>query len=185
MSVDSSIVRAHQHAAGEPGDHAIGRSRGGLTTKIHLARDGHGRPLSVALTGGNVNDCTQFTTVMAGVDPAGPHPDAPYSLIIDGELFDAPPWSRTHRRVSRIGWEPVCGFTTDQARMFTVDADLTQPIPSTPPARGRGPGLPNRNPGITAAASMSPPGQHPTATGRRGGNLRPHRTRLRPAAGRP
>ncbi|MFJ1764800.1 hypothetical protein ACIOD2_31055 [Amycolatopsis sp. NPDC088138] len=42
----------------EPGDHAIGRSRGGPTTKIHLACDGHGRPLPVVLTGGNVNDCT-------------------------------------------------------------------------------------------------------------------------------
>ncbi|WP_434453133.1 transposase [Lentzea sp. E54] len=85
VSVDSSIVRAHQHAPepaahpwprpaqgadgsrgghSEPADHAIGRSRGGPTTKIHLACDGHGRPLSVVLTGGNVNDCTQFITVI-------------------------------------------------------------------------------------------------------------------------
>jgi hypothetical protein len=54
-----------EHA--EPVDHAIGRSRGGPTTKIHLACDGHGRPLSVVLTGGNVNDCTMFTQVMTGV----------------------------------------------------------------------------------------------------------------------
>jgi len=27
----------HGYAAGEPVDHALGRSRGGLTTKIHLA----------------------------------------------------------------------------------------------------------------------------------------------------
>ena len=54
VSVDSTIARAHQHAAGartrpqdlkelpggvvdEPEDHALGRSRGGLTTKIHLS----------------------------------------------------------------------------------------------------------------------------------------------------
>ncbi len=61
----------------EPGDHAIGRSRGGLTTKIHLACDGHGRPLSVVLTGGNVNDCTQFTTVMAGIEFRRPGPGRP------------------------------------------------------------------------------------------------------------
>ncbi|WP_308190029.1 IS5 family transposase [Streptomyces sp. MBT42] len=44
VPVDSTVLRAHQHAAGahrngapadEPADHAIGRSRGGLTTKIH------------------------------------------------------------------------------------------------------------------------------------------------------
>lgn len=51
----------------EPVDHAIGRSRGGPTTKIHLACDGHGRPLTVVLTAGNVNDCTMFTQVPAGI----------------------------------------------------------------------------------------------------------------------
>jgi len=51
----------------EPVDHAIGRSRGGLTTKIHLACDGLGRPVSMVLTAGNVNDCTMFTQVLAGI----------------------------------------------------------------------------------------------------------------------
>lgn len=51
----------------ESDDHAIGRSRGGLTTKIRLAFDGLGRPLSIVLTGGNVNDCTVFTQVLAGI----------------------------------------------------------------------------------------------------------------------
>ncbi|SCG01194.1 Transposase DDE domain-containing protein, partial [Streptomyces sp. DconLS] len=46
-----------------PGE-AIGRSRGGLTTKIHLACDGQGRPLAFTITAGNVNDCTQFEQVM-------------------------------------------------------------------------------------------------------------------------
>lgn len=30
----------------EPGDHALGRSRGGLSTKTHVAVDGRGRPLA-------------------------------------------------------------------------------------------------------------------------------------------
>ncbi|QKV75525.1 transposase [Amycolatopsis sp. Hca4] len=59
----------------EPGDHAIGRSRGGPTTEIHLACDGHGRPLSVALTGGNVHDCPMFTQVMAGIEFRRSGPD--------------------------------------------------------------------------------------------------------------
>jgi transposase len=65
----------------EPVDHAIGRSRGGTTTKIHLPCDGHGRPLSVVLTGGNVNDCTMFEQVMAGICiPRHPRrwPDRPW-----------------------------------------------------------------------------------------------------------
>ncbi|WP_376765463.1 IS5 family transposase [Streptomyces sp. KhCrAH-43] len=74
VSVDSTIVRAHQHAAGarkkgapadEPDDHAIGRSRGGLTTKIHLAADGHCRPLAFVLTAGQAGDAPAFPDVMA------------------------------------------------------------------------------------------------------------------------
>ncbi|WP_371628382.1 MULTISPECIES: IS5 family transposase [unclassified Streptomyces] len=76
VSVDSTIVRAHQHAAGgkrghtegdEAGDHALGRSRGGLSTKLHLVCDGHGRPLAFVLTGGNVNDCTRFEEVLDAI----------------------------------------------------------------------------------------------------------------------
>ncbi len=51
--------------AGEPDDHAIGRSRGGLTTKIHLAADGHCRPLTFHLTAGQAGDAPAFTEVMA------------------------------------------------------------------------------------------------------------------------
>ncbi|MEU7341969.1 IS5 family transposase [Streptomyces sp. NPDC007074] len=83
VCIDSTTVRAHQHAAGAPkkGQHwpgeAIGRSRGGLTTKIHLACDGHGRPLAFTLTAGNVNDCTQFEAVMARIRIARCGPGRP------------------------------------------------------------------------------------------------------------
>ncbi|MEZ0156211.1 MULTISPECIES: IS5 family transposase [Streptomyces althioticus group] len=65
VQIDSTIVRA-QHAAGtgrkgggtgdEPDDHALGRSRGGLTTKIHLACHGKGRPLAFLVTPGQRHD---------------------------------------------------------------------------------------------------------------------------------
>ncbi|MFB7338397.1 IS5 family transposase [Streptomyces adustus] len=71
VSVDSTIVRAHQHATGAPKrglrSPGLGRSRGGLTTKIHLACDVLGHPLAFTVTGGNTNDCTQFTDVMAAI----------------------------------------------------------------------------------------------------------------------
>ncbi|MFB8243307.1 IS5 family transposase [Kitasatospora purpeofusca] len=76
VSVDSTVVRAHQHATGgkrgpstgdEAGDHALGRSRGGLSTKLHLACDGRGRPLGFVLTGGNANDCTRLEAVLEDI----------------------------------------------------------------------------------------------------------------------
>ncbi|MFB7541426.1 IS5 family transposase [Streptomyces zaomyceticus] len=74
VSVDSTIVRARQHAAGarklgapadEPEHHALGRSRGGLTTKIHLAADSRCRPLAFVLTPGQAGDAPAFPQVMA------------------------------------------------------------------------------------------------------------------------
>ncbi|WP_234331366.1 IS5 family transposase [Streptomyces mediolani] len=71
VSVDSTIVRAHQHAAGARKGGlrgpALGRSKGGLTSKIHLACDGRGRPLAFVVTGGNTNDCTRFTAVIEAI----------------------------------------------------------------------------------------------------------------------
>nr|WP_323185052.1 IS5 family transposase [Kitasatospora purpeofusca] len=51
----------------EAGDHALGRSRGGLSTKLHLACDGRGRPLGFVLTGGNTNDCTRLEAVLEAI----------------------------------------------------------------------------------------------------------------------
>jgi transposase len=56
--IDSSIVKAHQHSAGAAGggDQGIGKSRGGLTTKIHMSVDSCGFPLNFEITGGEVHD---------------------------------------------------------------------------------------------------------------------------------
>ncbi|WP_208948773.1 IS5 family transposase [Streptomyces subrutilus] len=82
VSVDSAICRAHQHAAGarkcraadpgratpglaaEPDDHALGRSRGGLTTKVHMAVDASFHVLAAVVTAGHRADAPVFTEVM-------------------------------------------------------------------------------------------------------------------------
>ncbi|WP_445021016.1 IS5 family transposase [Streptomyces sp. SAS_276] len=46
---------------------ALGRSRGGFTTKVHLSADGRCRVLSIVLTPGQRADCTQFEAVMARI----------------------------------------------------------------------------------------------------------------------
>ena len=54
--VDSTVVRAHQHAAGakgrDPAGEALGRSRGGFSTKLHLRAERGGKPMVLVLTGG-------------------------------------------------------------------------------------------------------------------------------------
>ena len=66
--IDSSSIRVHQHAANvkrgsaetEEGHDAparyMGRSRGGLTTKIHALVDANGNPVALKLTEGQAHD---------------------------------------------------------------------------------------------------------------------------------
>lgn len=100
ISVDSTISRAHQHAAGarrfpdrqkeppggvqvEPADHALGRSRGGWTTKTHLACEQGRKLLSAVITAGQRGDSPQFIPVLAKVHIAparrwaSPHASGP------------------------------------------------------------------------------------------------------------
>ena len=56
--IDGSYIRVHQHASGARHgfERAIGQSRGGRTTKIHLATDANGLPIDFKITGGEVHD---------------------------------------------------------------------------------------------------------------------------------
>ncbi|WP_456726233.1 IS5 family transposase [Bradyrhizobium sp. USDA 3397] len=56
--IDSSIVRVHQHGActAKNQRQSIGRSRGGLTSKIHALVDSNGLPVRLALTPGEAHD---------------------------------------------------------------------------------------------------------------------------------
>lgn len=49
----------------EPGHHALGRSRGGLSTKVHTAVDGNGRPLAILLTPGQAGDAPMMLPLLA------------------------------------------------------------------------------------------------------------------------
>jgi transposase len=53
-------------------DEALGRSRGGLSTKVHLACDGQGRPLSVIVTPGQRHESTQLEAVLDAIRVARP-----------------------------------------------------------------------------------------------------------------
>lgn len=70
--------RAHQ---------AIGRSRGGLSTKVHALVDGRGLPLAAVLTAGQAGDNPQLQVLLADVAvprPGGGRPrSCPDRLVAD------------------------------------------------------------------------------------------------------
>lgn len=51
----------------EPADHGLGRSRGGLTSKIHLAVEQGQKPLAVVITAGQRGDSPQFEPVLEAI----------------------------------------------------------------------------------------------------------------------
>ncbi|WP_199838256.1 IS5 family transposase [Streptomyces sp. IMTB 1903] len=84
IDVDSTVCRVQQHAAGarkrgicrrsppggvasEPADHGLGRSRGGLTTKLYLAVKQGQKPMSIVITAGQRGDSPQFEVVLGRI----------------------------------------------------------------------------------------------------------------------
>ncbi len=90
----------HRFRGAEPPNHAIGRSRGGLTTKIHLVCDGGGRPLSLHLSAGNVNDTTELERLLDGIHVARAGPGRPRTRP-DHLIADKGYSSRANRQLLR------------------------------------------------------------------------------------
>lgn len=72
--VDGSIVRAHHASVGgskntsvDPKENALGRSRGGYSSKLHIACDDEGVPVGIVVTPGQINEPTVFHQLMASV----------------------------------------------------------------------------------------------------------------------
>jgi hypothetical protein len=75
--IDTSIVRVHQHAAciARNKSQSMGRSRGGLTSKIHAVVDSSGLPVRLALTTGEAHDSRLAAKLLVpaevGINAAG------------------------------------------------------------------------------------------------------------------
>lgn len=70
IALDSTHVKVHRSASGAPhrvGDEAIGRSRGGATTKLHLVSDQRARPLAVHLTAGHASDAANLLLTLNAI----------------------------------------------------------------------------------------------------------------------
>jgi transposase len=101
--------------AHEPDDHALGRSRGGLTTKLHLACEQQFKPLAVVLTPGQAGDSPQFTTVLDQIRVPRHGPGRPRTRP-DRVLADKAYSSRANRTLLRDrGIKATIPIPADQA----------------------------------------------------------------------
>lgn len=71
IQIDSTYIKAHQHSAGAKkrysAQECIGKSCGGLTSKIHSLTNENGKVIRFLVTQGNINDCTQFENLIESV----------------------------------------------------------------------------------------------------------------------
>ena len=112
LIIDTTIIRAHPCAAGAlktsggQACQALGRSRGGFSTKIHIAVDGLGNPLRFMLTAGQRHDITCAEALVDGYNSEYVIADTSYdamafieSITPKGVVSVIPP--RANRRDSR------------------------------------------------------------------------------------
>ena len=99
--------RAEKGAFGQ----AIGRSRGGRTTKIHALTDADGRPRVVLLTPGNVADITVAPTLIAAAGLI--------ERLVADKGYDA---DSLRRLLTAQGTEAVIPSTRSRKRPIPYDA---------------------------------------------------------------
>jgi len=82
VMIDSTIVRAHQCASGykkgQAEEQGLGRSKGGLSSKIHIITDALGNPLKFIVTPGQRSDITQAQALADGIQSASVLADKGY-----------------------------------------------------------------------------------------------------------
>ena len=73
FSIDSTCIKVHESANGgkKTGNKAVGRTRGGLNTKLHAIVDGLGNPVEFLLSAGNDHDSTHAVELLKKVDITG------------------------------------------------------------------------------------------------------------------
>jgi transposase len=81
--IDTSVVRVHQHGACVAGNREqhMGRSRGGLTSKIHAVVDANGLPVQLGLTPGEAHDNRLCPELLTGLQPQ--------SMLVADRGYDA------------------------------------------------------------------------------------------------
>ena len=90
-------------------DEAIGRSRGGLSTKIHCVTDGLGNPVDFILTGGQVNDSQRAEELLDGKNVA---------FVIADKAYDS---DRILGKVSTMGAVAVIPPTANRKEKRNYD----------------------------------------------------------------
>jgi transposase len=107
--IDTSVIRVHQHAACTIRNkrQSMGRSRGGLTSKIHALVDTNGLPIRLAVTAGEAHDNRLAGKLLSRVKSG--------TMLLADRGYDAD-WIRAFT-AERGAWATAClGFCRAPSR---------------------------------------------------------------------
>ena len=93
---------------------ALGRSRGGLTTKIHMLADALGRPLRFILTGGQVHDIITAPALLEGLEGGA---------VIADKAYDS---NALRQMIADTGMPPSSPRTRSRKILIPHDTDALQ-----------------------------------------------------------
>ena len=113
VMIDGTIVRVHQHGAGARGgtqNQAIGRSRGGLTTKIAALVDALGNLVCFTLLPGQRHDIKSVDDLLEGID---------CEAFLGDKAFDA---KALRARLAQEGIEAVIPQRKGAAELIDVES---------------------------------------------------------------
>ena len=109
LSMDSTCIKVHETANGgeKRENKAVGRTRGGLNTKLHAIVDSLGNPVEFLLSAGNDHDCVHAVELLETVEISGSNvlADRAYGAQGIREYIsrDAPPQSNISKPWS-VDW---------------------------------------------------------------------------------
>ena len=113
VMIDGTIIRGHQHGAGARGgtqNQAIGRSRGGLTTKIAALVDAPGNLVRFTLLPGQRHDIKSVDDLLEGID---------CEAFLGDKAFDA---KALRARLAQDGIEAVIPQRKGAAELIDVES---------------------------------------------------------------
>lgn len=104
------VLRAHKKSGGQEAQ-ALGRSRGGFSTKIHVAVDALGNPLRIRLTSGQAHDIKQAPQMLQGLITQQVIADRGYAaqtlideIVKTGAIAVIPPHARAKTKRDYDRW---------------------------------------------------------------------------------
>jgi transposase len=125
--VDGSVIRAHRCASGmipqsSENDelNALGRSRGGYTTKIHVLCDRRGTLLGITATGGQRHESTEFEKLLANCELSLHRYDNRPKAIAGDKGYSS---NAIRQSLKDLRIEPVIGSKSNESRNEPFDRE--------------------------------------------------------------